>query len=50
MFWLDGNDVLKIRKSGVWSNIDETAISYVSDTMPSSATPVWFGLILLMDQ
>ena len=47
MFWLDGNDVLKIRKSGVWSNIDETAISYVSDTMPSSATPgmVWFDTV-----
>lgn len=44
MFWLDGNDVLKVKKSGVWVDIDETAISYISDTMPAGAKDgfVWF--------
>jgi len=44
MFWLDGNDVLKIRKSGVWTDIDQTAISYISETMPTDAKDgmVWF--------
>ncbi len=47
MFWLDGNDILKIRKSGVWVNIDETAISYVSKEMPTNAKNgmVWFDTV-----
>lgn len=47
MFWLDGNDVLKVMKSGVWVDIDETAISFISDTMPESAKDgmVWFDTI-----
>lgn len=44
MFWLDGNDNLKIRKSGKWVNIDETAISFVSATIPekSKEGQLWF--------
>lgn len=44
MFWLDGNDVLKVRKSGEWVDIDETAISYISDTLPETAKDgmIWF--------
>jgi len=47
MFWLDGQDVLKIRKSGVWVDIDETALSYISDEMPASAKEgmVWFDTV-----
>ena len=47
MFWLDGQDVLKIRKSGNWVDIDQTAISFVSDTMPASAKEgmVWFDTV-----
>jgi hypothetical protein len=47
MFWLDGNDVLKVKKSGEWVDIDETSISYVSDTMPENAKDgmVWFDTI-----
>lgn len=44
MFWLDGADVLKIRKSGQWVNIDETAISFIDSVMPESAKDgmIWF--------
>jgi len=44
MFWLDGNNVLKVRKSGQWVDIDETAISYVSDTLPENPKNgmLWF--------
>ena len=44
MLWLDGNDNLKVRKSGAWVDIDETAITYISDTMPENAKEglVWF--------
>lgn len=47
MFWLNGNDVLKIRKSGAWVDIDETAISYVSDTLPENAKDgmIWFDTV-----
>ena len=47
MFWLDGKDVLKIRKSGKWVDIDERAISFVSNTMPTSAKDgmVWFDTV-----
>ncbi len=47
MFWLDGNDVLKIMKSGVWVDIDQTAISFISDTMPENAKDgmVWFDTV-----
>ncbi len=47
MFWLDGSNVLKIRKNGAWVDIDEKAISYVSSTMPTSAKDgmVWFDTV-----
>lgn len=47
MFWLDGQDVLKIRKSGQWIDIDETALSFISDTMPESSKEgmVWFDTV-----
>lgn len=47
MFWLDGQDVLKVRKSGVWVDIDETAISFVSATMPEGPKDgmVWFDTV-----
>lgn len=47
MFWLDGNDILKVRKSGEWVDIDETAISFVSDTLPTNAKDgmIWFDTI-----
>lgn len=47
MFWLDGNDVLKIRKSGEWVDIDETALSFISDEMPESSKEgmVWFDTV-----
>lgn len=47
MFWLDGNDILKIRKSGSWVDIDETALSFISDKMPESAKEgmVWFDTV-----
>lgn len=44
MFWLDGEDNLKIRKSGEWVDIDETAIHVVSDVEPSNLKEgmTWF--------
>lgn len=47
MFWLDGSNVLKIRKNNAWVDIDEKAISYVSNTMPTSAKDgmVWFDTV-----
>lgn len=48
MFWLDGNDVLKVMKSGVWADIDATAISFISETMPESPKDgmVWYDTVL----
>lgn len=47
MFWLDGNDILKVRKSEGWVDIDETAISFIDATMPASAKDgmVWFDTV-----
>lgn len=44
MFWLDTNNILKIRKSGEWIDIDETAISVISDIMPANPKDglIWF--------
>jgi len=44
MFWLNGQDVLKVRKSSGWVDIDETAITYVSASAPANAKEgkVWF--------
>ena len=44
MFWLNENNVLKIRKNNKWVDIDETAISFVNENIPeySKNGMLWF--------